>query len=185
MMPFQIENKIKCIRSSPKLCQLPLSLHIFYLKQQVMTHEPYHKMYPKKGSPLTPILVLSLTLRVEETFDFEDIHPLESIGPDVSMFEWHHFHLHHKDEVKYTLRTTNCALNLIDQESNGFLVDLTPPKLLQIGDGPNFSVDIEYQVCVSLLLLLHLFCSVLFCSVFVPFVPFYSGFLITILYFNL
>ncbi|XP_072033446.1 LOW QUALITY PROTEIN: uncharacterized protein [Amphiura filiformis] len=77
--------------------------------------------------------------------DFEEIHSPESVGPNASSIEWHHFHLHHKDRVYVSLETINGALESIHSRSNGYLVDLTAPKLRYLGDGENKGEDREYQ----------------------------------------
>ena len=75
-----------------------------------------------------------------------DIHPPESVSHDSSYIEWHHFHLHHKDYVKTNVRAINGATNHADVESNGYLVDLTQPDLLTLGDGDILGEDIAFQV---------------------------------------
>ena len=76
------------------------------------------------------------------------IHSSESVGSDASSIEWHHFHLHHKDQVYISLETINGALTSIHTRSDGYLVDLTAPKLRSLGDGANHGEDREYQVKV-------------------------------------
>ena len=58
---------------------------------------------------------------------------------------WLNFNLEHKDIVKTTLKTTNGALNEITNTTDGYTVDLTPPKLKYIRDGL-LAADISYQV---------------------------------------
>lgn len=60
--------------------------------------------------------------------------------------EWRNFHLEHNDEIKTTVKGTNGALNDIDVESDGFLVDLTSPLLGHLNDGLVTGKDIVYQV---------------------------------------
>jgi len=60
--------------------------------------------------------------------------------------KWLNFHLHHKDKVKLNLRTTNGALNTIVNSTDGFVVDLTPPVLIELGDGSTVGKDLEFQV---------------------------------------
>ncbi|XP_033637723.1 uncharacterized protein LOC117298529 [Asterias rubens] len=79
------------------------------------------------------------------TNDFEVIHEAASVSNDVSLIEWHHFHLHHKDQVYINLRTINQAVNHIDTPTNGFLVDLTPPMLRSLGDGLVVGQDADFQ----------------------------------------
>ncbi|XP_038050876.1 uncharacterized protein LOC119724026 [Patiria miniata] len=79
------------------------------------------------------------------TSDFEVIHGADSVGSETTSIEWHHFHLHHKDQVYVNLRTINRAFNHIDTPTNGFLVDLTPPVLQTLGDGLDVGQDADFQ----------------------------------------
>ncbi len=81
-----------------------------------------------------------------ESDDYEVIHAAKSVGPNTTSIEWHHFHLHHKDQVYVSMETINGALNSIQSSTDGYLVDLTAPKLKSIGDGDRMGVDINYQV---------------------------------------
>ncbi|XP_060596420.1 uncharacterized protein LOC132750448 [Ruditapes philippinarum] len=60
--------------------------------------------------------------------------------------EWRNFHLAHNDKIKSSIKATNGALNDIDTESDGFLIDLTSPLLGYLNDGPDNQKDIQYQV---------------------------------------
>lgn len=60
--------------------------------------------------------------------------------------KWLNFHFEHKDRVKLVVRTTNGALNSIVNETDGYIVDLTPPKLIYLGDGSIQHKDLEFQV---------------------------------------
>ena len=60
--------------------------------------------------------------------------------------EWVNFHLKHKDHVKVKVKTTNAALNSITSETDGFVVDLTPAILLNLGDGTALNQDQIFQV---------------------------------------
>lgn len=66
------------------------------------------------------------------------------------MSQWKDVHLQHKDRVKTKFRTINGALNKIETETDGFIVDLTAPKLMYLNDGSEAKVDAEYQVCRQL-----------------------------------
>jgi hypothetical protein len=57
-----------------------------------------------------------------------------------------HLHLKHGDQVETELRVTNGALNQVVMATDGFVVDLTPPLLVFLGDGPDWEADTEYQV---------------------------------------
>jgi hypothetical protein len=60
-----------------------------------------------------------------------------------------HLHLKHQDVVRTDLRVTNGALNQIQETTTGFLVDLTPPELIFIGDGAVLEKDMDYQVSIT------------------------------------
>jgi hypothetical protein len=75
---------------------------------------------------------------------FNILHAFESVYPDES-FTWHHFNLAHKLHVKTKLRATNGAYNTDNADTNGFIVDLTPPELDYIGDGVTPRTDIFFQ----------------------------------------
>lgn len=62
-----------------------------------------------------------------------------------SSVTWLNFDLEHKDRVKTELKVTNGALNSVTQETDGFVVDLSPPELEHLWDGLGSS-DIMYQV---------------------------------------
>lgn len=65
---------------------------------------------------------------------------------ETNYVEWVNFHLKHKDQVKVNLKTTNAAMNTIQNETTGFVIDLTPPVLVSLGDGPFLHQDITFQV---------------------------------------
>lgn len=62
-----------------------------------------------------------------------------------SSVTWLNFNLEHEDRVKMELKVTNGALNSVTEETDGFVVDLTPPELTYLWDGLGSS-DIMYQV---------------------------------------
>lgn len=62
-----------------------------------------------------------------------------------SSVTWLNFDLEHKDRVKTELKVTNGALNSVTQQTDGFVVDLSPPELEHLWDGLGSS-DIMYQV---------------------------------------
>lgn len=68
---------------------------------------------------------------------------------DTFSVNWLNFHLNHRDCVKLVLNTTNGALITIQNETNGCVVDLTPPKLLYLGDGVNPREDRHFQVIIN------------------------------------
>ncbi|VDI67222.1 Hypothetical predicted protein [Mytilus galloprovincialis] len=65
--------------------------------------------------------------------------------------KWLNFHFQHKDRVKLYLRTTNGAINSIVNETDGYIVDLTPPKLVYLGDGLAQHEDLEFQSNTTML----------------------------------
>ena len=75
---------------------------------------------------------------------FETIQPWENMGL-ASTYESHHFHLNHRDKVKTQVRVTNGALNTAVEETDSFIVDMTPPELVSLWDGLG-DADIEFQV---------------------------------------
>ncbi|XP_033105583.1 uncharacterized protein LOC117107873 isoform X2 [Anneissia japonica] len=81
----------------------------------------------------------------EEFAEFEVIHEPESVGPNTSFFEWHHFHLKDGDDVFIELEAINQAGLALSKQSDGFRVDLTPPIMTFIGDGSTPGEDIEFQ----------------------------------------
>jgi hypothetical protein len=62
-----------------------------------------------------------------------------------SSVTWLNFDLEHQDRVKMELKVTNGAQNSLTHETDGFVVDLTPPELTYLWDGLGSS-DIMYQV---------------------------------------
>ena len=60
--------------------------------------------------------------------------------------KWLNFHLSHRDRIKIELKTTNGALNSIVNETDTYVVDLTPPALQYLGDGLTQEQDIDFQV---------------------------------------
>ncbi|ESO82597.1 hypothetical protein LOTGIDRAFT_236952 [Lottia gigantea] len=77
--------------------------------------------------------------------DFEVLRDWHELDNDTQSIEWHNFHLHHRDNVKLKLRTTNGALGRIVEETDGYVVDLTPPSLIYLNDGGQQTKDIDYQ----------------------------------------
>ncbi|XP_064643636.1 uncharacterized protein LOC135497734 [Lineus longissimus] len=80
------------------------------------------------------------------TGEFDTVHAYQSIYQEHD-FQWAHFHLKHKDRVRTLLRATNGANNAITGTTDGFLVDLTPPKLdfIRVVDERNPEKDFKYQ----------------------------------------
>ncbi|XP_048258717.1 uncharacterized protein LOC124137708 isoform X1 [Haliotis rufescens] len=78
--------------------------------------------------------------------DFEVVKDWKTLGKDVSQIEWHNFHLNHQDVVKTKLKTINNALGTVEQTTDGFVVDLTPPRMVFLGDGREQNKDVEFQL---------------------------------------
>ncbi|KAL3873866.1 hypothetical protein ACJMK2_036950, partial [Sinanodonta woodiana] len=76
---------------------------------------------------------------------FEVIKDFTTFSNDTSSASWQNFHLFHRDRVKLQLRAVNRALNTKDTETNSFIVDLTPPVLVNLGDGTIAMEDKEFQ----------------------------------------
>jgi hypothetical protein len=81
-----------------------------------------------------------------QTNDYSVIRDWVKFSNLTTSVKWLNFHLHHKDKVKLNLRTTNGALNTIVNSTDGFVVDLTPPVLIELGDGSTVGKDLEFQV---------------------------------------
>jgi hypothetical protein len=65
---------------------------------------------------------------------------------EISSVSMLNLELEHKDRVKLNVMATNGAESTVTAESNGFIVDLTPPELEYIGDGTVANKDIRFQV---------------------------------------
>ncbi|KAK6174798.1 hypothetical protein SNE40_013376 [Patella caerulea] len=80
-----------------------------------------------------------------KTNNFEILRDWHEMDNSTESVEWHNFHLHHRDSIKTKLRTTNGALGQIVEETDGYIVDLTPPRLIYLNDGGTQQTDIDYQ----------------------------------------
>ncbi|KAI8486030.1 hypothetical protein Bbelb_361300, partial [Branchiostoma belcheri] len=69
------------------------------------------------------------------THSSEVIHDKTSVGPDATHINWHKFHLHHGDHVSVQLKATNQALDSTVTSSDGFIMDMTKPVMVHLGDG--------------------------------------------------
>ena len=83
--------------------------------------------------------------------DFSIIRPYVTFSNDSTSAKWLNFHLSHRDRIKIELKTTNGALNSIVNETDTYVVDLTPPALQYLGDGLTQEQDIDFQVKYFLL----------------------------------
>lgn len=79
------------------------------------------------------------------TFDFEAIQDWAPFPSTSSGVKWLKFHHSHGDRIHTSLRTTNQALNSIINNTNSFVVDITPPYLHYLRDGLQ-PKDQEFQV---------------------------------------
>ena len=78
--------------------------------------------------------------------DFTVIREWVTFSNDSTSAKWLNFHLAHRDRIKIELKTTNGALNSIVNETDSYVVDLTPPALSYLGDGLTQGDDIDFQV---------------------------------------
>lgn len=78
--------------------------------------------------------------------EFSVIRPYVTFGNESISARWLNFHLEHRDRIKIQLKTTNGALNSIVNETDTYVVDLTPPALQYLGDGLTQEQDIDFQV---------------------------------------
>ncbi|XP_035668224.1 uncharacterized protein LOC118410558 isoform X2 [Branchiostoma floridae] len=76
----------------------------------------------------------------------EIIHQKTSVGPVATHINWHKFHLHHGDRVSVQLEATNQAMASTLTSSNGFVMDLTKPVMVHLGDGTEPGKDREFSV---------------------------------------
>ncbi|VDI79784.1 Hypothetical predicted protein [Mytilus galloprovincialis] len=97
---------------------------------------------PESGIQQYEVSVEVTSNNTEEYEVIKDWHTLHSKTDNI---EWVNFHLHHKDQVKVKLKTTNAALNSIINETDGFVVDLTPAELVSLGDGTVLKKDETFQ----------------------------------------
>ncbi|KAI8510725.1 hypothetical protein Bbelb_116410, partial [Branchiostoma belcheri] len=85
------------------------------------------------------------------TTDWEIIHHPEEVNSNADHINWHHFHLHHGDTVAAILKATNQAGSHVTVESDGFVVDTTPPVLHFLGDGPEAGKNRKFSSSLSFL----------------------------------
>ena len=64
----------------------------------------------------------------------------------VESVSWKNFHHNHNDFIKASVRARNGALNDVVLETDGVLIDLTPPIKDYLNDGSLAGSDIDYQV---------------------------------------
>ncbi|XP_078695732.1 uncharacterized protein LOC144924477 [Branchiostoma floridae x Branchiostoma belcheri] len=79
----------------------------------------------------------------------EIVHEKSSVGPGATQINWHKFHLHHGDHVTVQLEATNQAKDSTVTSSDGFIVDLTKPVMVHLGDGPEPGQDREFSADAS------------------------------------
>ncbi|XP_078616233.1 uncharacterized protein LOC144884654 [Branchiostoma floridae x Branchiostoma japonicum] len=89
------------------------------------------------------------SLEGNRTHSSEIIHEKTSVGPDASHINWHKFHLHHGDHVSVQLETTNQAMGSTVTSSDGFIMDLTKPVMVHLGDGAEPGEDRAYSADAS------------------------------------
>ncbi|CAH1258771.1 JAG1 [Branchiostoma lanceolatum] len=86
-----------------------------------------------------------------DTSDWEVIHPPQEVDSNTDHINWHHFHLHHGDTVAAQLTAINKAGSHVTVESDGFVVDTTPPVLHFLGDGPAAGMNKKFSSSLSFL----------------------------------
>ncbi|CAG2214886.1 unnamed protein product [Mytilus edulis] len=79
------------------------------------------------------------------TDNFNIIRDFVPFSNTTDSVKWLNFQFQHKDRVKIDLRTTNGAHNSVVTSTDGYVVDITPPKLLHLGDGFVQQKDLEFQ----------------------------------------
>jgi hypothetical protein len=84
--------------------------------------------------------------------NYDVVRDWVQFSSQIDEVEWVNFHLKHKDHVKVKVKTTNAALNSITSETDGFVVDLSPPILLNLGDGTALNQDQIFQVSFVVLI---------------------------------
>ncbi|XP_077992165.1 uncharacterized protein LOC144446291 [Glandiceps talaboti] len=88
-------------------------------------------------------------ISVNGSVQAEQIHTVESLTPDISFINWHHFHLHHGDYVYVQLDAINQADNPTTTLSDGYVVDTTNPVVHFLGDGTSLGTDRQYTSSTS------------------------------------
>ncbi|XP_066275501.1 uncharacterized protein [Branchiostoma lanceolatum] len=79
----------------------------------------------------------------------EIIHEKTTVGPGATQINWHKFHLHHGDHVVVQLETTNQAMDSTVTSSDGFVLDLTRPVMVHLGDGSEPGEDRAFSADAS------------------------------------
>ena len=103
----------------------------------------YHRNCALIQDSILPLHVIFRNLGTS----YELLRDWSSFSNTSSSVTWLNFDLEHKDQVKTRLKVTNGALNSVTQDTDGFVVDLSPPELEYLWDGSGSS-DIMYQVQV-------------------------------------
>ena len=69
----------------------------------------------------------------------------DSLPSDSAAFEWSHIHFADGDRVHVSVTAVNGAEREVTAQSDGFLVDTTPPMLIYFRDGLDNTTDVQYQ----------------------------------------
>lgn len=69
----------------------------------------------------------------------------DSLPRDSSGFEWSHLQFSDGDRVHVSVTAVNGAEQEVTSQSDGFLVDTTPPLLVYLHDGRDTAIDLQYQ----------------------------------------
>ncbi|KAK6192291.1 hypothetical protein SNE40_003784 [Patella caerulea] len=88
---------------------------------------------------------VKMTRKSKKYYEIETVRDWHELDNSTEYVEYHNFHLKHGDIVRSKLRTTNGALGQVIQETDGYIVDLTPPRLIYLNDGNQQAEDIQYQ----------------------------------------
>ncbi|XP_046574117.1 uncharacterized protein LOC124282192 [Haliotis rubra] len=81
--------------------------------------------------------------------EFEVLRDWKTLSKDIRQIELHSFHLNHQDIVKTKLKTINNALGSVEQTTDGFVVDLIPPRMVFLGDGREQNKDTDFQTSTT------------------------------------
>ena len=90
------------------------------------------------------------------------IHIARLADPTIETLTQHHFHFHHKDEVRVELKVSNNADSPTKLSTTGFLVDLTEPVMGGLVDGVDINNDVQYTV-IFIAIVMHQNQSKLYC----------------------
>ena len=76
---------------------------------------------------------------------FSKVVGSDSLPSSSDGFEWTHIHFDDGDRVLVSVTAVNGAEQQVTRQSDGFLVDTTPPLLVYLRDGLDAIEDVQYQ----------------------------------------